>query len=192
MSVTNLDEILGEFDDLAYRVEKATRPAAQAAAQVFYDEARLNVSRLNKWTARTPGNRQPGVLQDAIYQTFSKDNSGANLATYHVSWNHKKAPHGHLLEYGHMQPYEYYIDKRGFFHTKVRPSMLADYLKFYRNKAVPKHLRDKYFIRLPVPKQIPAYPFIRPAMAKAQQAYDRATKIILEAVNGERADARMS
>jgi hypothetical protein len=192
MEVTNLDQVTGMFDDRSFRVAEAVRPAAQAAAQVFYDEVRSNVDRLRRHTARTKGSKAPGVLKDSIYQVFSKDNSGRMVSEYHVSWNHRKAPHGHLIEYGHMQPYQYYIDKQGNFHTAVKPKMLKKYMERYYGKTVPKHLRDKYFIRLPVPIQVPAYPFIRPAFLKAQEAYDKATKIILAAVNGAGSNIRMS
>lgn len=42
----------------------------------------------------------PGTLKRAIYQVYSKDNSTQGVrAEYHVSWNKKRAPHGHLIEY---------------------------------------------------------------------------------------------
>lgn len=64
------------------------RAGSQAAAQVFYNEAK---------------NRVPvksGTLKNSIYQVFSEDNSDKTKATYHVSWNRSKAPHGHLIEFG--------------------------------------------------------------------------------------------
>lgn len=64
------------------------RAGSQAAAQVFYNEAK---------------NRVPvksGTLKNSIYQVFSEDNSDKGKATYHVSWNRSKAPHGHLIEFG--------------------------------------------------------------------------------------------
>lgn len=75
-------------------VEAAVRPAAQAGAQVLYDAVKLNVSAMRTVT---------GNLYNSIYQVYSADNSGKGYATYHVSWNHIKAPHGHLLEYGHLE-----------------------------------------------------------------------------------------
>lgn len=57
------------------------RAGSQAAAQVFYNEAK---------------NRVPvksGTLKNSIYQVFSEDNSDKGKATYHVSWNRSKAPH---------------------------------------------------------------------------------------------------
>ncbi len=59
-----------------------------AMAVVIYDEARARVP------VRT------GLLQSAIYRTYSKERSTDDLKTYRISWNKKKAPHGHLIEFG--------------------------------------------------------------------------------------------
>lgn len=64
------------------------RSGAQAAAQVFYEETKERVP------------VDSGKLKASIYQAFSKDNSGDGRAEYHVSWNRRKAPHGHLVEFG--------------------------------------------------------------------------------------------
>ena len=94
------------------RVDKACkgglRPAAQAGAQVAYDEAKRKVSLIGKVT---------GNLDQAIYQAFSPENSDPNKATYHVSWNWRKAPHGQLVEYGHIQSYKVYVGKNGRWYT---------------------------------------------------------------------------
>lgn len=125
------------LDQLGDEAEAAVRPAAQAAAQVLYDEVKRNVGRIK---------RKTGNLERSIYQAFSADNSGTGFATYHVSWNARKAPHGHLVEYGHLQRYEITYDPqtRRFTTHKDRP--------------------------LPAPKQVAARPFVRPAQAKFPQA----------------------
>lgn len=117
--------------------EEAARPAAQAGAQVLYDAVRANVSRIK---------RRSGNLASSIYQAYSADNSAPGKATYHISWNARKAPHGHLVEWGHLQRYEVTYDPltRRFTTHKDRP--------------------------LPAPKQVAARPFIRPAMAKMPEA----------------------
>lgn len=129
------------LQQLGDEAEAAVRPAAQAAAQVLYDEVKRNVGRLKKHT---------GNLDRSIYQAFSKDNSGTAFATYHVSWNARKAPHGHLVEYGHLQRYEITYDPqtRRFTTHKDRP--------------------------LAAPKQVAARPFVRPAQAKFPQAMEAA------------------
>jgi HK97 gp10 family phage protein len=64
------------------------RAGTQAAAQEFYDEAKVRVP------------VDTGRLKSAIYQVYSEGNSGDGKATYHISWNKSKAPHGHLIEFG--------------------------------------------------------------------------------------------
>lgn len=102
------------LDALLAASQKAVRPAAQAGAEVMYQEARIRcpVSGEGHWfhgsSFRKTGQKywiEPGTLRDAIYQVFSKDNSSAfgggyRNATYQVAWNHKKAPHGFMVEFG--------------------------------------------------------------------------------------------
>lgn len=76
------------LDQIGEEMKARLRPAAQAGAQVLYDETRLRVP------------VRSGLLRSAIYQVFSQDNSDPTRATYHVSWNARKAPHGHLVEFG--------------------------------------------------------------------------------------------
>lgn len=84
---------------------QATRPAAQAGAQIIYDRAKLLVpvsSAAHNFygTHAIYGPYNPGTLRNAIYQVFSKDNSFSDKSTYHVSWNKDKAPYGHMVELG--------------------------------------------------------------------------------------------
>lgn len=134
------DLLAADLDARAEVAEAATRPAAQAIAQVLVEAVRSNVSRIKKKT---------GKLSEAIYQAYSRDNSTETLATYHVSWNARKAPHGHLIENGYLQIYEMVYDER----TE----------RFYTRKDRP----------LAAPRHIAAQPFVRPAQAeipRAQQA----------------------
>lgn len=109
--------INAELDAMADRATGAVRPAAQAGAQVFYDEVLVRVP-VGKRARTTRGGRTilPGALKASIYQVFSKDNSTAERATYHISWSAKKAPHGHLVEYG---------TSRAAAHPFIRPSFDA-------------------------------------------------------------------
>lgn len=93
----------------AEQINDAVRPAAQAGAERLYYEAKMRapVSEKGHWFTgrdyRVTGRRYyfaPGNLRDSIYQAYSKDNSGKTKATYHVSWNHLKAPYGFMVEYG--------------------------------------------------------------------------------------------
>lgn len=87
----------------------AARPAAQAGVQVIYDQARANVpvSAKGHWFHGTSFKKtgmkywfNAGSLRASIYQAFSQDNSSATKATYHVSWNRKKAPYAWMVEFG--------------------------------------------------------------------------------------------
>jgi hypothetical protein len=140
-------QVFAELDAIAGEVEQAVRPAAQAMAQVLYDEVLRNVNKIK---------RKTGNLSRSIYQAYSEENSGPGKATYHISWNAKKAPHGHLVEYGHLQRYLVTNDPQtGRFITH----------------------RDK---PLPVPKQIPAKPFVRPAVVKFPQAQQAGVDRLIE------------
>lgn len=139
VDLSGLDQALGAADAA---IQEAARPAAQAAAQVLYDEVNRNVGKLK---------RKTGNLARSIYQAYSPDNSrDGGQQTYHVSWNARKAPHGHLVEFGHLQRYEISYDPntRRFTTHKDRP--------------------------LAQPKQVAARPFLRPAMAKFPQAQEAA------------------
>lgn len=136
-------------------IHRAVRPAAQAAAEVFYRAALKNVQALGATT---------GNLRSSIYQVFSKDHStevpdGYARATYHVSWNAREAPHGHLIEYGHIQKFKVYLGKDG---------------RWYTNKKAP----------LAAPKQVAARPFMRTALNAAEAADAAAQKAFHEAMRG--------
>lgn len=79
--------------------EEIIRPAAQAGAQVFYDEikVRVPVGKPRKYKGKQISG---GTLKASIYQVFSKKESSDTKKVYHLSWNHQKAPHGHLIEFG--------------------------------------------------------------------------------------------
>lgn len=154
---------LGGFNEmiagLEQDVEAAVRPAAQAGAQVFYEVVLKNVNALGKKT---------GNLASAIYQAYSADNSGPGKAVYHVSWNAKEAPHGGLVEWGHIQRYAVHLGEDGKWYTLVRPSM--------RDKPAPKRNasqgeKDAYYVlRAGGPRQIAAQPFMRPVFYRQGEA----------------------
>lgn len=90
-----------KLDAITNKANEQTRPAAQAGAQIFYDEVKLRAPVSKKARKSKRGKTiVPGALRDSIYQAYSVDNSNDERATYHVSWNYKKAPHGHLVEFG--------------------------------------------------------------------------------------------
>ncbi|WP_052451982.1 HK97-gp10 family putative phage morphogenesis protein [Noviherbaspirillum autotrophicum] len=97
----DFDDLKSSLDHLTDVIKENARPAAQAGAQVLYEEV-LRLVPVAKSARMYKGKLyEPGALKAAIYQAFSVDNSGDGVATYHVSWNAAKAPHGHLIENGH-------------------------------------------------------------------------------------------
>jgi HK97 gp10 family phage protein len=93
-----------KLDRVVQVVTQGARPAAQAGAQVFYDEVKQRASTVGSdGSPSAPGEGphvQSGTLRDAVYQAYSEDDSGLFKAGYRISWNKKKAPHGQLLESG--------------------------------------------------------------------------------------------
>lgn len=91
------------------QIHAATHPAAQAGAQVIYDQARLNAPVSNKghWFHGTQykinGQKywfDAGTLKRSIYQVFSRDHSTVSRSTFHISWNYIKCPYGFMVEFG--------------------------------------------------------------------------------------------
>lgn len=96
---------LAGLDAIASAAGAQLRPAAQAGADVLYREAKVRVP-VSDRAHFFYGTHQKylfpaGTLRDSIYQVYSKDNSAeGKVATYHVAWNHKKAPYGFMVEFG--------------------------------------------------------------------------------------------
>lgn len=164
---TNLTGFERMLDQLGTDVEAAARPAAQAAAAVFYRAVQSNVAAIGKDT---------GNLARGIYHAYSRDNSAPGRAVYHISWNARKAPHGHLVEFGHVQRYRVYINKRGEWKTMIRPGMAG---KKKPSRDASQAVKDAYYVPLAAPRQVAAQPFVRPALAKAAEASAAAEAVLL-------------
>ena len=108
----DLSSLNSLITELGNQAAAAIRPASQVAAQVLYDRAKGNVRRLGKKT---------GNLERSIYQVYSKSQSNEGRAVYEVSYNARTAPHGGLVEYGHIQRYVIYKTKNGQYRPLVRP-----------------------------------------------------------------------
>jgi len=147
---------------LGSELEGNVRDIAQAGAEVLYQEVRRNVAGLKQ---------RRGNLLRSIYQVYSKDDSGPRRAIYHISWNASKAPHGHLLEYGYLQRYKYYVDKKGVVRPMVRPEMVGKPPPAsggYNRAAL-----DAYYVpRDGGPKQIAGRAFVRTAADKMPMAVE--------------------
>ena len=109
-SVTaDLSGLRKRMNTMVVECGEAARPAAQAGAQVFYDRVRelVPVSLKGHWFHGTSFKKygtkywfDAGALKASIYQVYSKDHSGQGFATYHIAWNHQKAPYGFMVEFG--------------------------------------------------------------------------------------------
>jgi hypothetical protein len=168
----------GLVDELDNDVEEAVRPAAQAASQVLYEAVRQNVSALG---------RKTGNLYNSIYQAYSEDKSAPGKATYHVSWRTARssglpiAPHGHLIEYGHIQRYAVYVGKDGQWHTAVRPEKQGTPRP---RRGASQAEKDAYYLPRPGgPVQWLAKPFVRGAASRFPQALDAAEAELLKRIN---------
>lgn len=151
----DLSKLNAYLDDLESEVGEAVRPAAQAAAQVFYNLAKQNVNAIG---------RKTGNLAGSIYQKYSPEQSvPGQVASYNVSWNvHsgkqiKRAPHGHLVEYGHIMRYKTIIATSG-----------------------PKKGQWVTIKSQPIPpRQVGARPFMRPAYYQGLEAAVAAAEAVI-------------
>jgi hypothetical protein len=146
----DMDAFNSMISELEGDVERAIRPAAQAAAEVLYQAVRVNVAALGTKT---------GNLYGSIYQAYSPEKSSQQRAEYHVSWRTSgagiRAPHGHLIEWGHWKRYKSYIGKDG---------------NWYTNNKAP----------LPEPVRVAGKAFVRRASAQFDDAMKAAEKRFFE------------
>jgi HK97 gp10 family phage protein len=167
LDTSAINKVLQQLDN---KVTEAIRPAAQAAAQVLYDEAKRNADRIPVHS---------GKLSKAIYQAFSEKQSTPGHAVYEVSWNPRKAPHAHLVEFGHIQRYATYIGSDGQYHTRKR----AGVSKRKPSKNASQAVKDAYYVLRPGGMlQVAAQPFMRPARAAFPAARAAAAAKLLELV----------
>lgn len=142
----DFQEVFDRLDGLAEAAKQhLPRSMAVAAGQVYRDEAKVRAPVYEQSESlmaagvefTTP--RIPGTLRDAIYLAYSESRSAPQIgmSVYSVTWNATKAPHGHLVEFGHMGT-----------------NMLV---KGKDGKYVPSNAK------LLKPVRVPAHPFLRPA-----------------------------
>ncbi|MDF4005318.1 HK97 gp10 family phage protein [Luteibacter sp. PPL552] len=103
--------------------ESIARTMAAAGGRVIRDEAKERVPRVT------------GTLADAIYLAYKQDRSTEALFVYSISWNSRKAPHGHLVELGHWQTNVVVRTKSG------------QYITTDRKLASPRWIAPKAFLR---------------------------------------------
>lgn len=130
MPSIKMDLDLGEIEKIfrklsdPERIAHVARSTALAGAKVLREEAKV----------RAP--KDEGTLRDSIYVAYAESDSTEILKTYTVSWNTKKAPHGHLIEFGHwlviganrirwVQPYPFLRPAYDAVIMQARDAMIA-------------------------------------------------------------------
>ena len=126
-------------EQLRAKVDKlhaATRPAAQAGAQIIYERARLEAPVSDEMhyfhiRGKKYGPYAPGTLRDSIYQVFSKDNSYKDVSTYHISFNKSEAPYGFIVHNGTSRTAAHPFISKAVVETRsqVRQAIKARYLE---------------------------------------------------------------
>ena len=126
-------------EQLRAKVDKlhaATRPAAQAGAQIIYERARLEApvsadSHYFYIRGKKYGPYAPGTLRNSIYQVFSKDNSYKDVSTYHISFNKSEAPYGFIVHNGTSRTAAHPFISKAVVETRtqVRAAIKARYLE---------------------------------------------------------------
>lgn len=131
-ATVDFSSALAGLENLAEAKISLARSMAVAGGKVIRDEAKMRAP------VSTPdgSNDVPGALRASIYLAHRDNESGEDRQVYQVSWNAKKAPHGHLIEFGHWQTHAAYQDAAGEWHRGAL---------------------------LPVPKWVGPRPFLRPA-----------------------------
>uniref|UniRef100_A0AAU7J8B0 Capsid and scaffold protein n=1 Tax=Xanthomonas phage MK21 TaxID=3148942 RepID=A0AAU7J8B0_9CAUD len=91
--ITSLDisGVLSALNDLRDDSGSVARTMAFESATAVRDSAKGYVR------------SKTGRLKGAIYAAYVPEESTEARHVYAVSWNKKKAPHGHLVEYGHWR-----------------------------------------------------------------------------------------
>lgn len=110
-----MSEVLKGLANLMEAEEPIARAMGSAMGIEVRDEAKARVPvGTNEY-----GSKNPGLLQRSIYVAYDDHMHvlSPHRYEYVVSWNRKKAPHGHLIEFGHWMPYQYQTDYQGNFWT---------------------------------------------------------------------------
>lgn len=95
---SSLADAVREFGDKVKG--EPLRRAAGAGARVLYEEMRQRVP------------VREGKLKESIYRYWVRRDGDSERQTYYIGPNKGKAPHWHLIEYGHMRINVVYRDER--------------------------------------------------------------------------------
>lgn len=132
-------DMVGALSDLESAVlNRVLRPGAYAGATVFYDEVKRNVP------------VDEGLLRDSVYRYHDNAKSRPGVEVFAIGPNKRKAPHWHLIEYGHWLVNRVYKGQDGkWIGTRQRRA---------------------------VPKWIPPQPYLRPAFSGKVRASIKAMR----------------
>ena len=96
----DFSKIAAKLDIITKAAKEGARPAAQAGAEVFYQEVKHRVPMSAKPHKSGKKTYNPGTLRRAVYQAFAERESGDGKAMYRVSWNKTHAFYGRFVEFG--------------------------------------------------------------------------------------------
>lgn len=153
-AVFGISEVLGKLENLAHIEVPVARAMGVAMGQEVRDEAKVRAPVLDPADAGLDS-QKAGQLRDAIYLAFDDRRSilTGGLTVYSVSWNAKKAPHGHLVEFGHVMIYEAAQNPEGLWYTPLTG----------KTRKVDGRKRSAGTPRVKGPLQVGPVPFLGPA-----------------------------
>lgn len=169
------------IDEIEDAIVSSTRSAAHAGAFVLYSEMRQQVAQKPESVT--------GNLLESLYRQFAEDESAPpnpnapqyEVATYVISWNHKKAGHGWLVENGHILWYQVRKVSWGWV-TLKRPGVTGPKPDKHATRAE----KDRYYMPWRDgggPRWVEPYPFVRPTWeAKANAALSAARNMFFRRV----------
>lgn len=127
----DISSVISGLEKLGAAQESIARSMGAAMGVEVRDEAKIRVP----VGTEDGGSITPGLLKSAIYVAYDDQRRLLNPGAYRytVSWNSKKAPHGHLVEFGHWMPYKYVRDDDGNYWTIDQPNPANDAGGFWVN-----------------------------------------------------------
>lgn len=119
---SSVEKKLDALVDHSRPEESIIRKAAGAGAKIMYDEMVLRAPVRDEKYKTGKKRKPPGQLKKSIYYWWDKDTSGKNRALYRIGPNTKKAPHWHLVEFGHWDKGKTHFTPA---HPYIRPTFDA-------------------------------------------------------------------
>jgi hypothetical protein len=141
--LTAFTDLMQEVVDAA---EDAVQPSAEAGAKLIY-QATLQATPHGKkghWFTGGKGGGKgrywfnAGNLRASIYHVLSADNTGKGFATYHISWNYKKAPYAYMVHNGTSKAAANPFVIRGYERSAIpaQDAMAAKYLDILTSRGL--------------------------------------------------------